>query len=153
MKLYCPDKGQNIIDKTKFHDNIPIPNLEGKYFFHKDSNTAFFVTDLPVVTIPFKTNEVTVGGSIIIQCTVSSDLAVTAVKWTKTLNGQTQIIPTHGNFRYTGGTINSPSLGITQATLADEGSYTCSATNFIGTTSSQQTYLYISGSMLYIINK
>jgi len=22
MILYCPDKGQNIIDKTKFHDNI-----------------------------------------------------------------------------------------------------------------------------------
>jgi hypothetical protein len=22
MTLYCPDKGQNIIDKTKFHDNI-----------------------------------------------------------------------------------------------------------------------------------
>ena len=20
--IYCPDKGQNIIDKTKFHDNI-----------------------------------------------------------------------------------------------------------------------------------
>jgi hypothetical protein len=133
---------------------VPIPNLREKYFFHKDSiNTDFFVTDLPVVTIPFNTYEVTVGGYIIIQCIVSSDSAVTAVKWTKTLNRQTEIILTHGNFRYTGGTIDSPSLGITQATLADEGSYTCSATNFVGTTSSQQTYLYISGSMLCIINK
>ena len=47
MILYCPDKGQNIIDKTKFHDNIIMKycpgghNLTGHNFaLHKNQNNV-----------------------------------------------------------------------------------------------------------------
>jgi len=33
MTLYCPDKGQNIIDKTKFHDNIIMTYCLGGHNF------------------------------------------------------------------------------------------------------------------------
>ena len=33
MTLYCPDKGQNIIDKTKFHDNIIMKYCPGGHNF------------------------------------------------------------------------------------------------------------------------
>ena len=33
MILYCPDKGQNIIDKTKFHDNIIMKYCPGGHNF------------------------------------------------------------------------------------------------------------------------
>ena len=33
MILYCPDKGQNIIDNTKFHDNIIMKYCPGGHNF------------------------------------------------------------------------------------------------------------------------
>jgi hypothetical protein len=51
-----------------------------------------------------------------------------------------------GNSRYSGASVNSPSLVITNAVNADEGYYTCSATNVVGTGISQQTFLDITGS-------
>ena len=104
--------------------------------------------DLLRVSITHDTYIVAVGEFVILQCTVTSDTPVTAVKWTKTFNGRTQYIVTSGNSRYSGGTINSPTLGITKAVYSDMGYYTCWATNTEGTTSSQQTYLNVSGSMI-----
>jgi len=33
MTLYCPEKGQNIIDKTKFHENIIMKYCPGGHNF------------------------------------------------------------------------------------------------------------------------
>ena len=33
MTLHCPDKGENIIDKTKFHDNIIMKYSPGGHNF------------------------------------------------------------------------------------------------------------------------
>ena len=33
MTLYCPDKGQNVIDKTNFHDNIIMKYCPGGLHF------------------------------------------------------------------------------------------------------------------------
>jgi hypothetical protein len=89
---------------------------------------------------------VTVGGFVTLQCTVSGNPSVTTVQWTRVLIGQSQNVVTGGNTRYSGGSVNSPSLGISNVVNSDEGYYRCSATNSIGTGTSQQTFLDVAGS-------
>jgi hypothetical protein len=48
--------------------------------------------------------------------------------------------------RFSGATVNSPTLTISQAQVADEGYYVCFATNSVGTGQSSQTFLDVIGS-------
>ena len=49
--------------------------------------------------------------------------------------------------RYSGSTVNTPSLTITNADQSDRGFYVCCASNCIGTGVSQQTFIDVQGSM------
>ena len=121
-------------------------NLISTILLHNHNQFSFSYTDLPTATILSNTYSVIVGGSVTLQCTVSGNPAITSVQWSRTVNGQQQSITIGGNSRYSGGSVNSPSLVIANAANADEGYYTCSATNVVGTGTSQQTFLDITGS-------
>ena len=81
-----------------------------------------------------------------LTCTVTSNPAHTSVKWVRVLNNvNTDIVVTNNN-KYSGATVNGPSLTINNAVSSDGGYYTCYATNSIGTGQSQSTFLNVVGS-------
>ena len=67
--------------------------------------------------------------------------------WQRTINGQTTQITTSTNTnKYSGSTVNTPSLTINTVAQSDTGSYRCLADNVIGTGQSQITVLNVAGS-------
>lgn len=84
---------------------------------------------------------------------VNANPGHTVVQWKRIVNGQTQDVtgvgaPGSGS-RLSGSAVTSPSLTVSQASFADEGSYICTATNAIGQGSSSQTFLDVTGSKLF----
>jgi hypothetical protein len=69
-----------------------------------------------------------------------------SVTWQRIVNGVLTTVLVDG-VRISGGSVNSPSLTITNAVSGDEGNYICTASNIAGTGSSQQTFLDVTGSM------
>lgn len=100
----------------------------------------------PVVTIPQSQLSVTVGVSVTMVCTVSSNPVHTSVYWQKVVNGVATNINLSQTNKYLGSTISSPSLTVLNAVIADEGYYTCNAQNSFGTGTSLQTFLDVVGS-------
>ena len=79
-----------------------------------------------------------------LTCTVTANPAHTTVYWQKIVNSVATTVSV--NNRYSGSTVSTPSLTITNAEQSDEGFYVCYATNSIGTGNSQQTFLDVIGS-------
>lgn len=73
---------------------------------------------------------------------VNSIPPATSIGWIKTQQGVTTTINVSLS-KYSGGTISDPSLRIYDADLSDEGSYVCSATNIVGTGTSQEMSLSV----------
>lgn len=103
-----------------------------------------FFPGTPSVVVPQPTYSVNFGGTVTLTCTVSANPAHNSVYWQKVVNGVSQPV-TIGN-RYTGSTVSSPSLTISNAVQNDEGFYVCYAVNSVGTGNSQQTFLDVQGS-------
>ena len=78
----------------------------------------------PTVVLP-ETHQVNVGSNNILDCTVNGVPEVTAVYWTK----EGVVININDNSRYTGSSVNEPSLTITNAKSKDIGIYSCCAVN------------------------
>lgn len=89
-------------------------------------------------------------GTVTLQCVVTANPAHTVVQWQKVVGGQTTSVPVGG--RLSGSRVNSPSLTISQTEFADEGNYICTATNAVGTGTSQRTFLDVTGSKYYGFN-
>ena len=103
-----------------------------------------FVLDVPSVTVG-QGYTVTLGNSITLQCTVFATPSATSVQWNKVTNN----VPVAINInlsKYSGASISTPSLTITNSAESDEGYYTCQATNAAGTGTSTQTFLDVQGS-------
>ena len=81
-----------------------------------------------------------------LECVVSGNPTHTSVSWLRVINGQTSSI-NFGLNKYSGSTVNTPSLTVNSAEISDEGNYICTATNSIGTGQSTQTFLDVVGSM------
>lgn len=89
-------------------------------------------------------------------CTVVASPAATNVFWRRVVNNQQQNVDTTSvGTRYSGSTVSSPSLVISNVQSSDEGNYICFATNSIGTGESQRTYLDVIGSkfFFYVFDK
>ena len=86
-----------------------------------------------------------IGRGITIHCTVTGTPTQTNVFWRKVVNGVQTNVDINGNGRYSGGTIAAPSLTITNTQNTDEGTYVCYATNIVGTSNSQNTFLEVTG--------
>ncbi|CAG2220245.1 unnamed protein product [Mytilus edulis] len=63
----------------------------------------------------------------------------------KVVNGVQTDVVINGSSRYSGGTLAAPSLTITNTQNTDEGTYVCYATNIVGTSNSQNTFLDVTG--------
>ncbi|XP_052103246.1 hemicentin-1-like [Mytilus californianus] len=113
------------------------------------SQTYLAVTgNLPTVTVTLSNYNANIGATATLGCTVVASPAATNVYWQRIVNNlQQSIDTTSSNSRYSGSTVSSPSLVITNAQSSDEGNYICYATNSIGTGNSQQTYLNVIGNI------
>lgn len=87
----------------------------------------------------------TLGNSITLQCTVFATPSATNVQWNKVTNNVPVAININPS-KYSGASISTPSLTITNSAESDEGYYTCQATNAAGTGTSTQTFLDVQGS-------
>ena len=109
---------------------------------------------MPTVAIQQPSYSVTTGGSITLVCTVSSNLAITSVQWQRNVNGGITTITSNTNTnKYSGSTTTTPSLTIFSAASSDAGTYTCFASNSVGTGQSTTTTLSVTGSMYICISK
>lgn len=99
------------------------------------------------MTIPQIVYSVDYGSSVTIPCTVFADPGATSISWQRSSGSVTENLDIPNIPRYSGGTIASPSLTITNAQLGDEGDYRCSATNSIGSGQSSLASLDVVGSM------
>lgn len=102
--------------------------------------------DVPVVQVLQNTYNVQVGNVVTLQCTVTANPTHTSVQWQRLVNGQTTTINLGSVGKYSGSSVNTPSLTINNAANSDEGYYICQATNSVGTGQSSQTYLDVTGS-------
>ena len=73
------------------------------------------------------------------------------VTWAKYINNQPTPIDIVNNDRLSGGTIQIPSLTINPVEQDDEGNYICQARNQVGTGSSQQVYLDVTGGQFLLV--
>ena len=104
--------------------------------------------DIPVVTVQENVYSVNIGSSINLVCNVQANPSHTSVTWRKIINGVTTTVTISG--RFSGATVNSPTLTITNAILDDEGYYICFAMNIVGTGQSSQTCLDVIGSKWHV---
>lgn len=89
---------------------------------------------------------VNIANTITLQCSVQANPIHTSVKWQRVDASGNAVDVDMTNSRYSGSSVNSPSLVISNTVKADEGRYVCLATNLVGTGQSQQTYLTVVGS-------
>lgn len=105
----------------------------------------FFFSGILTVIVDQPSYSVNYGQTIQLVCTVSGNPSAQNIYWQKTKNGiQTKI--SSNSIKYQGSTTSTPSLTILNADSNDDASYTCFATNTIGTGQSQQTQLSVVGS-------
>ncbi|XP_076095974.1 neural cell adhesion molecule 1-like [Mytilus galloprovincialis] len=103
------------------------------------------VLDFLTVTIPQSSYSVLIGQQVTIPCTVTGTPTQTSVFWRKAVNSVQTNVDINGNSRYTGSSTSSPSLTIINTQSSDEGTYVCYATNSVGTSNSQNTFLDVTG--------
>ncbi|XP_052061302.1 hemicentin-1-like [Mytilus californianus] len=110
------------------------------------------IGDIPTVVILNPPYTVSYGETITIQCQVTATPSANNIIWTKTINGvDTLINVASSNGKYSGSTVDSPSLTITNANIKnDEGNYVCSATNSLGTGQSASVFLDVIGGLLTV---
>lgn len=83
---------------------------------------------------------------MVIGCTVTSSPAHTSVYWQRISgNGVTQTITVQNNNKYSGSTVQTPSLTILTADGNDVGEYICFATNSVGTGQSSRGVVAVTG--------
>ena len=115
---------------------------------------AFFPDALSVSVTPATQSTVIGDNSVVIQCTVNGTPQALSWSWTFSPLGsgsQTTITQGTNNADYTVSNSNTnPHLTIKIITAIDAGAYICHATNVVGTSSSPQSRLAVTGGKLNI---
>ncbi|CAG2221266.1 unnamed protein product [Mytilus edulis] len=124
------------------------------------------VGSTPTATVDQPQYSANKGSDITLQCSYTANPAASMVRWerdngntvveigdtTNTINmslaegnrGNTETIYIHGG-KYNGSSISNPSLNISDVEFSDAGTYYCYARNSVGTGSSTQVVLAVSG--------
>ncbi|XP_076106766.1 uncharacterized protein LOC143075277 isoform X6 [Mytilus galloprovincialis] len=141
-------KGNEKYDAGTFSYEIYHVQLEDEgHYTCQASSPIGIVTSQPVslsvITFPIANISdiapAKAGTNITISCYVPSSSKATNITWLK----DGVIINITRNRKYGGGTVSSPSLLIYHLRLADEGNYTCQATNIIDIGRSQPVFLTV----------
>ena len=90
---------------------------------------------------------VTTDNTVTLVCTVSSSLPINNVQWQRNIEGSITTITSNTN-KYSGSTTTTPFLTIFNASSSDAGTYTCFASNSVGTGQSTTTTLSVTESRL-----
>ncbi|CAG2194008.1 unnamed protein product [Mytilus edulis] len=137
-------------NQGKTTDPISILNSNGKYSGSSVNSPSLTINSLPVVQINPSTYTATYGSQVIINCNiVSASPAATQVYWQRSSNNQILRID-NGDQGYQGSTTSTPSLTINFVTTDNAGVYTCFATNAVGTGTSNQGTVILTGGDLHI---
>lgn len=108
----------------------------------------FLKIDIPVVQLSKTTEVVVFDASVTLVCSIrSQNPVVTEIVWQFTNSNQitTQIVISTSAGKYSGSTVNNPSLTINNAVFQDAGTYQCFARNAVGTGQSSTLALGIAG--------
>lgn len=112
----------------------------------RTSCASVLLTDILTVVIPKDQYTFEVGSVATLECRVTGTPSATSVYWTKShAGGASETIDMTNTSKYSGSSVTSPSLVISNAQSSDDGSYRCWATNDVGTAQSSPTVLTISG--------
>jgi hypothetical protein len=107
---------------------------------------AYLYLDVPIVTTPTLKYTAFNGDSMTIICEVFGQPEVTNVNWHITTHAGSIKFSGSWSARYDGSFL--PDLRFVGITFQDAGNYTCSATNFVGTTTSQIITVKVNGGKL-----
>uniref|UniRef100_A0A8W8J7G4 Ig-like domain-containing protein n=1 Tax=Magallana gigas TaxID=29159 RepID=A0A8W8J7G4_MAGGI len=100
----------------------------------------------PVVDISQNSYTAITGNNVVIPCTVSASPAATSISWRFTSSSESEIQISSSSSKYSlSGSNNFPQLTILSVGPSDSGTYRCSATNLVGT-SSDTASLTVTGS-------
>lgn len=75
-----------------------------------------------------KEEAVNIGDYVTLSCNISSVAELTKIVWSKN-NIEFDLNRTKDDDRFSGGTLQDPSLTINYVQITDEGNYSCKATN------------------------
>ncbi|XP_071095572.1 hemicentin-1-like isoform X1 [Haliotis cracherodii] len=98
----------------------------------------------PKVSIPNATYGADISESLTIPCNIDADPSVTSVTWYRNSTGSALPISIPSGSKYSGGTLATPSLFISNLQPSDAASYQCEAGNILGTTRSNAVTVSIS---------
>ena len=70
------------------------------------------MTGIPVVNIQQLAFNINIGQDITLECSIKANPIHTAVYWQRIVNGQTTQISTTNSNKYSGSTVNTPSLTV-----------------------------------------
>lgn len=90
------------------------------------------------------------GQKVTIECNVTADPPVTFVFWRRNTNNIVSTL-NEGTVGTNGISITMPSLVITYPTTEDSGSYTCYASNRVGTQQSLPVILSVEGGIFFVL--
>ena len=105
----------------------------------------FNFKELPSVRIPFHNYNVTKFQTAELECNITADPAANSVQWYKNELPEFLDVPLRQEGKYNKPTVNNPNLKIFYADDKDNGYYTCTASNVVGTSRSQMTHLDVYG--------
>ena len=107
---------------------------------------TYLYLDEPSVTTPTVKYKAFYGDSMTIICEVFGQPEVTNVNWHITTQAGSIDFSGSWSTHYDG--LYLPDLRVVRFTFQDVGNYTCSATNYVGTTTSQIITVKVIGGML-----
>lgn len=103
------------------------------------------ITGIPQVTVP-ATVSVNIGSTATLTCSIQANPTHNSISWQR-IDGNNQATTiTIDNNKYSGATVNNPTLTITNVQMSDRVNYVCFATNSVGTGQSGSLFLNVQGS-------
>lgn len=84
--------------------------------------------------------------SVTMMCIISANPSATSVTWYRVASAGLEAIVVGSSSKYSGGSLTTPSLTISNTVDSDRGTYRCTATNAVGTGSSANVILDVVGS-------